>query len=54
MTSNGSGTLDRLTVGDKTYLIHRLDRVGVAERLTYSPQVLPGNGIMQYLLRELL
>ena len=43
MASNSFGTLDQLTVDDKTYLIHRLDRIDGADRLPYSLKVLLEN-----------
>jgi aconitate hydratase len=43
MTMNSFGTRDRLTVGDFTYWIHRLDRIEGASRLPYSLKVLLEN-----------
>ena len=43
MTTNSFGTLDRLTVGDSTYGVHRLDRIDGASRLPYSLKVLLEN-----------
>jgi aconitate hydratase len=43
MTTNSFGTRDRLTVGDTTYGIHRLDRIDGASRLPYSLKVLLEN-----------
>ena len=40
MASNSFGTLDRLTVDEQTYLIHRLDRIDGSDRLPYSLKVL--------------
>ena len=42
-TGNSFGALDRLTVGDDTYSIFRLDRVEGAARLPYSLKVLCEN-----------
>ena len=43
MTTNSFGTRDRLTVGDTTYVVHRLDRIDGASRLPYSLKVLLEN-----------
>ncbi|MCV7379373.1 aconitate hydratase 1 [Mycobacterium alsense] len=43
MASNSFGTLDRFAVGDKTYTIHRLDRIDGADRLPYSLKILLEN-----------
>ena len=43
MTRNSFGTRDRLTVGDTTYGIHRLDRIDGSSRLPYSLKVLLEN-----------
>jgi len=43
MTTNSFGTRDRLTVGETTYWIHRLDRIDGASRLPYSLKVLLEN-----------
>jgi len=43
MTTNSFGTRDRLTAGDTTYGIHRLDRIDGANRLPYSLKVLLEN-----------
>src|SRR5680860_737165 len=43
MTTNSFGTRDRLTVGDTTYGIHRLDRIDGSSRLPYSLKVLLEN-----------
>jgi aconitate hydratase len=43
MTTNSFGTRDRLTVGDTTYGIHRLDRIDGLSRLPYSLKVLLEN-----------
>jgi aconitate hydratase len=43
MTSNNFNTRDQLTVDDKTYIIHRLDRIDGANRLPYSLKVLLEN-----------
>ena len=43
MTTNSFGTRDRLTVGDITYGVHRLDRIDGASRLPYSLKVLQEN-----------
>jgi aconitate hydratase len=43
MTTNSFGTRDRLTVGDTTYGIHRLDRIDGSRRLPYSLKVLLEN-----------
>jgi aconitate hydratase len=43
MTMNSFCTRDRLTVGDTTYAIHRLDRIDGASRLPYSLKVLLEN-----------
>lgn len=40
MASNSFGTLDRLTVDEQSYLIHRLDRIDGSARLPYSLKVL--------------
>jgi aconitate hydratase len=42
-TSNSFGTRDQLTVGGKTYEIHRIDRVDGSARLPYSLKVLLEN-----------
>ena len=43
MTSNSFNTRDQLTVGEKTYEIHRLDRIEGSQRLPYSLKVLLEN-----------
>jgi aconitate hydratase len=43
MTTDSFGTRDRLTVGDTTYGIHRLDRIDGSSRLPYSLKVLLEN-----------
>jgi aconitate hydratase len=43
MTTNSFGTRDRLTVGDTTYVVHRLDRIDGSRRLPYSLKVLLEN-----------
>ena len=43
MTTNSFDTRDRLTVGDTTYEIHRLDRIDGSSRLPYSLKVLLEN-----------
>src|SRR5665647_2949622 len=43
MTKNSFGTRDRLTVGDTTYVVHRLDRIDCSSRLPYSLKVLLEN-----------
>src|ERR1019366_5311772 len=43
MTTNSFGTRDRLTVGDTTYVVHRLDRIDGSSRLPYSLKVLLEN-----------
>ncbi|MEP7370425.1 MAG: hypothetical protein ABI662_12270, partial [Dermatophilaceae bacterium] len=43
MSANSFGTRDRLTVGDFTYGVHRLDRFDGASRLPYSLKVLLEN-----------
>jgi len=43
MTTNSFGTRDRLTVGDITYGVRRLDRIDGASRLLYSLKVLLEN-----------
>lgn len=40
MASNSYGTLDRLTVDEQPYLIHRVDRIDGSSRLPYSLKVL--------------
>lgn len=40
MTVNSFGAADRLTVGDATYGVFRLDRVERSARLPYSLKVL--------------
>jgi len=43
MTTNSFGTRDRLTVGDTTYVVHRLHPIDGANRLPYSLEVLLEN-----------
>ncbi len=43
MTTNSFGTSARLTVGETTYGVHRLDRIDGASRLPYSLKVLLEN-----------
>ncbi|MEO6820927.1 MAG: aconitate hydratase AcnA, partial [Candidatus Nanopelagicales bacterium] len=43
MTANSFGTKDRISVGDQTYEIHRLDRIEGSARLPYSLKVLLEN-----------
>jgi aconitate hydratase len=43
MTTNSFGTRDKLTVGDTTYEIHRLDRIDGSNLLPYSLKVLLEN-----------
>src|ERR1035437_3852560 len=47
MTTNSFGTRDRLTVGDTTYVVHRLDRIDGSRRLPYSPK-----GLLEKLARN--
>ena len=43
MASNSFGSLDRLTVDEKTYIIHRLDRIDGADQLPFSLKILLEN-----------